>query len=121
MSSAAARCCIWSTPPAPTPGRTTATIRRELVAYGEGLGAKAEIVCLSKVDAVDDPSLAKQLERLKRAIRSHGPSLADGEKAARPLLLSAATRRGVTETLRATIAAVEKNRDAAGAFSELGV
>ncbi len=86
------------------------TIRRELAAYGEGLGAKAEIVCLSKVDAVDEQTLAKQLERLKRAIRSHGQPLAGGKKAARPMLLSAATGRGVTETLRLSIAAVESSR-----------
>ena len=49
------------------------TIRRELSAYGEGLDDKPEIVALSKVDAVDEETLARQAERLKRAIRSHGP------------------------------------------------
>ena len=38
------------------------TIRRELAAYGAGLGDKAEIVALSKVDAVDDETLDKQME-----------------------------------------------------------
>ncbi len=83
------------------------TIRRELAAYGKGLEDKAEIVCLSKVDAVDDEMLAKQLDRLKRAIRSHGPPRADGANRAKPLLLSTATRRGVTEVLRATMSAIE--------------
>ena len=64
------------------------TIRRELAAYGEGLEEKAEIVALSKVDAVDEETLKKQIERLKRAIRSYGPPVADGGKRARPLLLS---------------------------------
>ena len=57
------------------------TIRRELAAYGDGLEEKPEIVALSKVDAVDEETLEKQLERLKRAIRAHGPRLADGGEA----------------------------------------
>ena len=36
------------------------TIRRELAAYGEGLAEKAEIVALSKVDAVDEETLKTQ-------------------------------------------------------------
>jgi len=86
------------------------TIRRELAAYGEGLEDKAEIVCLSKVDIVDEETLGKQLERLKRAIRSYGPRLAEGVKRAKPILLSTATRRSVTDVLRATIAAIEARR-----------
>ena len=73
------------------------TIRRELAAYGAGLAEKAEIVALSKVDAVDEETLKKQTERLKRAIRSFGPPLAPGAKRAKPLMLSTATRTGVTE------------------------
>jgi len=87
------------------------TIRRELATYGEGLEDKTEIVCLSKVDAVDEETLAKQLHRLKRALRSFGPPLAPGAKRARPLLLSAATQRGVTEILRATMSAIEAKRE----------
>src|SRR3974377_363565 len=47
----------------PTAGLDSGTVRRDLAAYGGGLSEKAEIVCLSKVDAVDDETLAKQLER----------------------------------------------------------
>ena len=86
------------------------TIRRELAAYGEGLEDKAEIVALSKVDAVDEETLKTQIERLRRAMRSYGPPVADGGKRSRPLLLSTATQRGVTEVLRATIGAVEARR-----------
>jgi GTPase len=86
------------------------TIQRELAAYGQGLEDKAEIVCLSKVDAVDRQTLAKQLERLKRAMRAHGPPPPDDAKRANPLLLSAVTRRGVTDVLRATMAAIEARR-----------
>jgi GTP-binding protein len=92
-------------------------VRRELVAYGEGLEAKAEIVALSKVDAVDEAMLKKQTERLKRAMRGYGPTLAEGEKRASPLALSAVARRGVTEVLRATIAAIEAKRAEAAAAS----
>jgi GTPase len=93
----------------PNAGADYRTIRRELAAYGEGLEEKTEIVALSKVDAVDDQMLKKQTERLKRAIRAHGPP-ADGARRAAPLLLSTAAHRGVTEVLRATIAAVEARR-----------
>jgi GTPase len=85
-------------------------IRRELAAHGAGLGEKAEVVALSKVDAVDDATLEKQSERLKRAMRAHRPPLAPGAKRAPPLMLSAATGRGVTELLRATMAAIEARR-----------
>ena len=86
------------------------TIRRELAAYGEGLEGKAEIAVLSKVDAIDEEALAKQLERLRRAVRSYGPPVAEGGARARPLMLSSATRRGVADVLRATMAAIEAKR-----------
>ena len=60
-------------------GSAYRTVRRELDAYGEGLTEKAEIVALSKVDAVDEDTLKQQRERLKRALRSYGPPLAEGE------------------------------------------
>ncbi len=86
------------------------TIRRELAAYGQGLDQKAEIVALSKVDAIDEETLLKQVERLKRAMRSSGPLLGEGERRAKPLPLSTATQRGVTDVLRATIKAIEARR-----------
>ena len=92
-------------------------IRRELAAYGAGLDAKTEIVALSKVDAVDEETLERQTGRLKRAMRSFGPKLAEAEKRARPIPLSAVARRGVTEVLRATMAAIEAERAGAAAAS----
>ena len=86
------------------------TVRRELAAYGAGLAEKTEIVALSKVDAVDEATLLRQMERLKRAKRGFGPPLDPGAKRMRPLLLSTATRAGVTEVLRATMAAIEARR-----------
>ena len=86
------------------------TIRRELTAYGAGLDEKTEIVALSKVDAVDEETLSKQIDRLKRAMRAYGPPVGEGEKRAKPLLLSTATQRGVTYVLRATMTAIEARR-----------
>ena len=95
------------------------TIRRELAAYGEGIDEKAEIVALSRIDAVDEETLGKQAERLKRAIRSYGPPLEPGAKRARPLMLSTATHNGVTDVLRATMAAIESGRaEAAASLTE---
>jgi GTP-binding protein len=96
------------------------TIRRELAAYGEGLAEKAEIVALSKVDAVDETTLKKQTERLMRVIRDFGPPLAAGEKRAKPFLLSTATRSGVTEVLRAVMSAIEARRVSESAANAKG-
>ena len=81
-------------------GESYKTIRHELAAYGNGLDEKAEIVALSKVDTVDDETIKKQMERLKRAMRTAGPALPEGVKRGAPIKLSAATNTHVTETLR---------------------
>jgi GTP-binding protein len=91
-------------------GAAYRTIRQELVAYGGGVAEKPEIVALSKVDAVDEETLKKQKERLKRAMRTYGPPLAAGAKRAPPLELSAVAQRGVREVLRAALAAIEASR-----------
>src|SRR5690349_15015335 len=80
-------------------GRAYKTVRTELAAYGHGLAEKPEIVALSKADLVDEPALKEQAARLKRAAKRA------------PLILSAPTRRGVPEALRALAAAVEASRD----------
>ena len=92
------------------------TIRRELAAYGAGLDEKPEILALSKIDAVDEETLKKQMERLRRAQRGRGPPLEVGQKRAKPLLLSAVTHSGVTEALRAAMAEIERaSRDVSDA------
>ncbi len=91
-------------------GAAYRAVRRELAAYGAGVAEKAEIVALSKVDAVDEQTLKKQRERLKRAMRGHGPPLAEGAERAPPLELSAVAGRGVKEVLRAALAAIEAGR-----------
>ncbi len=91
-------------------GAAYRTIRRELEAYGAGVAEKTEIVALSKVDAVDEETLKKQRERLKRAIRSYGPPAPEGAKRAAPLELSAVTGKSVKDALRTALDAVEANR-----------
>ena len=87
------------------------------VGYAENLDevgalaqAGADFVALSKVDAVDDETLKRQAERLKRAMRTYGPRVANREKRARLLLLSSVIRRGVVDVLRAAMAAIEAGR-----------
>ena len=88
-------------------GEAYKIVRGELEAYAHGLAEKPEIVALSKTDIVDDETLKKQTERLKRAMRAAGPPVAEGERRKPPLLLSAAARVGVTEVLRAIAAHVD--------------
>jgi GTPase len=70
-------------------GRAYKTVRNELVAYGHGLADKPEIVALNKADALSPEDLKQQKARLQRAAK------------ATPLVLSAATHKGVPEALRA--------------------
>ncbi len=76
-------------------------VRKELAAYGNGLDEKPEIIALSKSDIADAFTLGQQMERLKRAIRSYGPPVVEGERRRPPLIISAPTHHGVTEALRA--------------------
>lgn len=64
------------------------TVRAELDAYGNGLEDKPEIVALSKSDSMSPELIKKQMARLKKAAGKT------------PVLLSAASGQGVTETLR---------------------
>ena len=76
-------------------GQSYKTIRKELAAYGGGLSDKAEIVALSKTDAVDADTLKTQMARLKRAAKRT------------PMPLSAATNQGVVEILRALVGVID--------------
>ena len=75
-------------------GEAYKTVRHELEAYGHGLTDKVEIVALNKADALTPAQLKQQLARLKRAAKKT------------PLVLSAATRAGVIEVLRALYAEI---------------
>jgi GTPase len=80
-------------------GKDYKTVRHELEAYGHDLAAKPEIVALNKADALDAGHLKQQLARLKRAARKT------------PLVLSAATRAGVIEALRALATEIEDAKE----------
>ncbi|HTV69962.1 MAG TPA: GTPase ObgE [Rhizobiaceae bacterium] len=79
-------------------GKAYKTVRGELEAYGNGLAEKVEIVALSQVDTLDADARKKKAAALKRAA---GPA---------PILLSAVTREGVEETLRALMKVIEEER-----------
>ncbi len=86
-------------------GKAYKVVRGELDAYGHGLADKTEIVALNKTDAVTPEDLKQQIARLKRAAKKT------------PLVISAATRQGVPEALRALMKVIDAARveDADGA------
>jgi len=75
------------------------TVRAELEAYGAGLSDKPEIVALSKVDALTPEAIKAQMAKLKKAAKKT------------PVLLSAASRQGVTEVLRALWKFIDQARE----------
>ncbi|UUP17524.1 GTPase ObgE [Nitratireductor thuwali] len=74
------------------------TVRGELEAYGHGLDEKPEVLALSQADLLDEDERAEKLAALQEA------------SGARPLLLSAATKEGVEEVLRALMRFIEEAR-----------
>ncbi|KMO18249.1 GTPase ObgE [Methylobacterium indicum] len=70
-------------------------VRTELEAYGHGLEDKPEVVALSKADTLDPETLELQVARIEE------------ETGQTPLILSSATRQGVTEALRALMARMD--------------
>ncbi len=81
-------------------GAAYKTVREELVAYGNGLKDKPEIVALSQADLLDAETRKKKVASLKRAC---------GQT---PLVLSAATGDGVEAALRALMVHIEEARTA---------
>jgi GTP-binding protein len=76
------------------------TVRAELAAYGHGLAEKPELVCLNKIDALDEVQMNERREALARA-------------AGRPVFaISAAAREGLDEVVRAAWAAIGEARAA---------
>jgi GTP-binding protein len=98
-------------------GKAYKIVRGELAAYGHGLEDKPEIVALSKVDAVDAETLKQQVERLKRAIKTAGPALAEGEKPRPPHKISAIAGEGVTDALRTVRSIIDARRLDAAALT----
>ncbi|MGO9388677.1 GTPase ObgE [Rhodoblastus sp.] len=91
-------------------GKDYKVVRGELAAYGNGLDEKQEVVALTKIDAIDSETLKQQVDRLKRAIRSAGPVLPEGEKPRAPLKISAIAGEGVTDALRLVWKLIETRR-----------
>jgi GTPase len=79
-------------------GEAYKTVRAELAAYGEGLADKPEIVALNKADALTPEQLKQQVARLKRSAKKA------------PLVVSAATGKGVPEVLRALLGVIDGAR-----------
>jgi GTP-binding protein len=74
------------------------TVRRELAEYDPGLAGRSELVCLNKVDALEDAEAAAQAAALREA-------------AQRPVFLtSGVTGRGLDEVLRAAYAGIRAAR-----------
>ncbi|HSE78799.1 MAG TPA: GTPase ObgE [Alphaproteobacteria bacterium] len=88
-------------------------VRRELVAYGQGLADKPEIIGLNKRDAIGPAELKAKRAQLARAARRLSPG-------ARVIALSAVSGAGVEDVLRALAGLVDARRthDAAAAASE---
>lgn len=83
-------------------------IRGELEAYGEGLGDKAEILALNKIDA------------LTPEVREEKAAELEAVAGRRPMLVSGVSGEGVPELLRAAWAEVKKTRGALAQESEAG-
>ncbi len=79
-------------------GAAYRTVRKELEAYGEGLSEKPEIVALSKCDAMTEEQIEAQVKTLKKAAKKT------------PLVLSAQSKQGVPEALRALLHVIDKAR-----------
>jgi GTP-binding protein len=80
-------------------GTAYKTVRNELLAYGHGLADKLEVVALNKADALTPEELKQQKARLQRAAK------------ATPLVISAATGKGVPEALRALLKVIDAAAD----------
>jgi GTP-binding protein len=74
------------------------TVRGELEAYDEVLAEKPEIVALSKCDALTDDQIKAQVKALKKASKKT------------PLVLSAQSKQGVPEALRALLDVIDEAR-----------
>jgi GTP-binding protein len=81
------------------------TVRTELEAYGEGLADRAEILCLNKIDALDDEERAEKAAALEAACGRP------------PRLISGVSGEGVQDALRTAFQEVRRHRDAEAAAS----
>ena len=82
-----------------TIAKTYKTIRRELEAYGHGLGEKHEIVALNKCDAIPAAELAKKRATLEKACGS------------KVFVISGVSGKGVPDVLRAMARQINARRE----------
>jgi GTP-binding protein len=74
------------------------TVRAELLAYGEGLADKPEIVVLNKADALGADDIERAVKTLSRVTKKP------------PLVISAVSGEGVTGVLRALLKVIDEAR-----------
>ncbi|KZK95676.1 GTPase Obg/CgtA [Pseudovibrio sp. Ad46] len=92
------------------PADSYRTIRGELEAYGHGLDEKAEIVCLSKADALTEELREERFKSLEEAC---------GQK---PLIISSASGENIDTAQRMIIRAIDKDKqDEANAIPSDGI
>jgi GTPase len=75
-------------------------IRKELKAYSPALAGKPEIVAFNKIDAISGEGLAVKLADFRKRVRKT------------PVLISAATRKGVGEAMKTLLTIVGSGRHA---------
>ncbi len=80
------------------PAAAYKTIRGELDAYGNGLESKAELVALTKADALGEEELTEKASALEKV------------SARPPLIISGVSGQGVRETMGALYAVIEAHR-----------
>jgi GTP-binding protein len=80
------------------PAAAYRTVRAELDAYDAALAQKPEIVALSKCDALTEDTIKAQVKALKKAAKKT------------PLVLSAHSKQGVPEALRALLDVIDQAR-----------
>ena len=109
MSSAAARCCIWSMRPATIPARPIARSAASSPPTDMDLKEKPELVALSRADIADKAKLKKGAARRCGACEQT------------PLVISAATGQGIEELLDACLAVLgDAARDSPAAAVRAG-
>jgi len=86
-------------------GAAYQTVRAEVLAYGQGLVDKPEIVALSKADALSADEIKQQVTALRRAAKKT------------PLVISAVSGEGVPAVLRALLKVIDAARREADAPS----
>jgi GTP-binding protein len=79
-------------------GEAYRVVREELIAYGEGLAEKTEVLALNKVDALDPETRAAKAAELKAAAGRA------------PMIVSGVSGEGVPQVLRAVLSEVRRAR-----------